>query len=179
MSSGDVQRAAKPNWKRFALFGGAAALVLIVIGFVAFRAPPPALTAPLQARLELAAGDVLVNQGAGERGAISGLPLAAGATVSTGRGARALVRMPDGATVFLRGDSKVELDKDSLELDKGEYWLDAPPTDRRAAVHRADDTEITASEAGLSIRKSPKGVVVYVARGSATVSAKAGRVEVK
>ncbi|HYQ16663.1 MAG TPA: VIT domain-containing protein, partial [Polyangiaceae bacterium] len=158
---------------------GALALAAAVIYVATQRKPAPSRSAALQARLELAAGDVKVNLGAGERSSVSGVALAEGAIVSTGHGARALVRMPDGATIFLRADSRVKLDKESLTLENGEYWLDAPPTDRRAMVHRAGDSEITAAEAGLSIRKTANSTVVYVARGFATLSAKAGRVEVK
>jgi Ca-activated chloride channel family protein len=167
------------NWQRLLLIAGGLALTATVLVVAASKETAPSRSAPLQARLELAAGDVKVSSGASERSASSGAGLAAGAVVTTGHGARALVRMPDGASIFLRADSKVKLEQDSLVLESGEYWLDAPPTDRRAIVHRSGDTEITAAEAGLSIQKNAKGTVIYVARGSATLSAKAGRVEVK
>ena len=172
-------RALAANWPRILLVAGGLALTATVLVVASLRQPAPSRSAPLQARLELAAGDVRVNFGAGEHSSVSGAALVAGAVVATGHGARALVRMPDGSTLFLRGDSRVKLDQDSLELETGEYWLDAPPTDRRAIVHRAGDAEITAAEAGLSIQKTAKGTVIYVARGSATLNAKAGRVEVK
>lgn len=167
------------NWPRVLLVAGGLALSATVIFVAVTKEPAPTRSAPLQARLELAAGDVKVSSGAGEKSSSSGAGLAAGATVTTGHGARALVRMPDGSTIFLRADSKVKLGQDSLELENGEYWLDAPPNERRAIVHRSGDTEITAAEAGLSIQRNAKGTVVYVARGTATLSAKAGRVEVK
>jgi len=167
------------HWPRVLLIAGALALSATVIFVATQKESSPSRSAPLQARLELAAGDVKVSFGAGEQSHVSGAGLAAGAIVTTGHGARALVRMPDGSTIFLRGDSKVKLDQDSIELQNGEYWLDAPPTDRRAIVHRSGDVEITAAEAGLSIQKNAKGTVIYVARGNATLSAKAGRVEVK
>ncbi|MEO7034846.1 MAG: VIT domain-containing protein [Polyangiaceae bacterium] len=166
------------NWQRMLLVIGGLALTAMVIVAATLKEPAPSRSAPLQARLELAAGDVRVNFGAGEQGSVSGTALVAGATVTTGHGARALVRMPNGSTVFLRGDSRVKLDRDSLELESGEYWLDTPAADRQALVHRSGDAEITAAEAGLSIRKTATGTVVYVARGSATLSAKAGRIEV-
>ena len=167
------------KWQRLVLVAGGLALSATVIFVATRKEAAPSRSAPLQARLELAAGDVKVNLGAGEQNRISGAGLVAGAIVTTGHGARALVRMPDGSTIFLRGDSQVKLEQDSLELQHGEYWLDAPPTERRALVHRSGDAEITAAEAGLSIQKTAKGTVVYVARGNATLSAKAGRVEVK
>jgi tetratricopeptide (TPR) repeat protein len=167
------------NWRRLLLVVGGLLLTATVILVVTRKSPAPSRSAPLQARLELAAGDVKVSLAGDERSSISGAGLAAGAVVTTGRGARALVRIPDGSTIFLRSDSRVRLEQDTVELESGEYWLDAPPTDRRAIVHRAGESEIMAAEAGLSLQKSAKGTVMYVARGSATLSAKAGRVEVK
>jgi Ca-activated chloride channel family protein len=179
MNEREGRRALRPNWRRLLLVFGGLALVAAVVFVVSQKQPAPVRSAPLQARLELAAGDVKVSLGSGERSQISGAGLVAGAVVSTGRGARALVRIPDGSTIFLRGDSRVKLEQESVELESGEYWLDAPPTDRRAIVHRAGETEVTAAEAGLSLQRTAKGTVIYVARGSATLSAKAGRVEVK
>src|SRR3954465_5371687 len=94
------------NWPRVLLVAGGLAFAATVIFVASQREAMPSRSAPLQARLELAAGDVKVNFGAGEQSHVSGAGLAAGAIVTTGHGARALVRMPDGSTIFLRGDSK-------------------------------------------------------------------------
>jgi len=149
-----------------------------VVAYVATRPPPPRHAPAIQARLELAAGDVLLDMGKGEEHAISGTALLANAKLSTGKGARALVRLPDGSTIFMRDGSAVKLAADSVELDKGEYWLDAPPTDRKAMVHNVGDATVTAADAGLSVKKTAGGTTVYVARGMAIVTSKGGRVEV-
>jgi len=151
------------------------ALLLVII----LREPAPTKAAPIQARLELAAGEVSVDLGQGAVRAISGAPLLAGAKVVTDKGARALVRLPDGSRLFLRSESAVVLGDESLKLEKGEYFLDAPPTDRKPIVHQVGDTAVSAAESGMSIRREGNGAVVYVARGMATVSGKGGRAEVK
>lgn len=179
MMEGDVGGGRKRAWRRWALIVGGLGLVGVVLAVVLNREVAPQKSPPLQARLELAAGDVRVRTGSAVRDAASGAALSAGAGIETGRGARALVRMPDGSTVFMRSDSQLTLDRDSLVLAKGEYWVDAPPTDRKPLVHRVGDVEISAAEAGLSIRRDGERVAVYVARGNAAVNAKHGRVEVR
>ncbi|MBI4700038.1 MAG: FecR domain-containing protein [Deltaproteobacteria bacterium] len=146
--------------------------------WVATREAPPAKAAPIEARLDLAAGEVLVDQGKGEERAVSDTPLRASAKIRTGKGSRALVRLPDGSTAFLRGDSAIELVPDAVQLAKGEYWLDAPPTDRKPLTHRLGEVAVTAAEAGLSIRREAEGATLYVARGMAVLTAPGGRVEV-
>ncbi|MCB9606722.1 MAG: VWA domain-containing protein [Polyangiaceae bacterium] len=153
-------------------------LVGAVVVYVLKREPPPTAAAPIQARLELATGDVKVSQaGAEERGS-SGMALLSQAKVVTGKGARALVRLPDGSSMFLRGDSDVTLDDGQLTLGKGEYWLNAPPTDRSALVHQVGDVSVSAVDSGLSVKLQDSAAVVYVARGMAIVTGKGGRVEV-
>src|SRR5262245_55736693 len=64
----------------------------------ALKAPPPKAARALGARLDLAAGDVVVSDASGSDGsprALSGTPLATGATITTKKGARALVRTSD------------------------------------------------------------------------------------
>jgi Ca-activated chloride channel family protein len=158
------------------------ALVLVaVVAVVVYAVTRPVQPRPapaLQARLELAAGEVTIDVGDGPVRAVSGTALVANAHISTAKGARALVRLPDGSTVFLRDNSAVELGVDAVELETGEYWLDAPPVERKAMVHRSGDVTVSAADAGLSIQRDGERVVVYVARGMATVSGKGGRVEV-
>ncbi|HSA24240.1 MAG TPA: hypothetical protein P5076_22455, partial [Myxococcota bacterium] len=68
------------------------ALQVLFLGLLlAPRLPAP--SAPMLARLELAAGDVQVDG----QPALSGAALLANARVKTGEGARALVRLSDGA----------------------------------------------------------------------------------
>jgi Ca-activated chloride channel homolog len=165
--------------QRVALAGLAFVLMIGVVLVIVLRKPPPVQAAPIQARLELAAGEVSVDMGQGPTRAVSGTPLLASAKIETDKGARALVRLPDGSRLFLRGESSVTLGTESVRLDKGEYFLDAPPTDRKPLVHQVGDTAVTGAEAGVSIRRESDGSSVYVARGMATVLAKGGRVEVK
>ncbi len=138
----------------------------------------PTKAPPIQARLELAAGEVKVDHGRGFLRAVSGTALLEKAKISTGQGARALVRLPDGSSSFMRGSSELQLQADGVVLAKGEYWLDAPPAERDALVHRIGDVSLTAVDAGLSVKRTDAAVVIYVARGMATISAPGGRVEV-
>jgi Ca-activated chloride channel homolog len=151
--------------------------VLAVVSLL-LRGEPPRKAAPINARLELAAGDVRVAVSGREDRVVSGVPLLAGSTLRTGPGARALVLLPDGARIFLRSDTVVALHDSEVVLDHGEYWLDAPAAERRALTHRTGSTELTASEAGLSFSSASGKVGLYVARGTATLSSPGGRVEV-
>ena len=90
-----------------------------IVAYVATRPTPPEKAPAIQARLELAAGDVLLDMGNGEQHAISGTPLLANATLSTGKGARALVRLPDGSAIFMRDGSTVKLGAESVALEQG------------------------------------------------------------
>ncbi len=173
----------RSQWPRLVLRAALGFLALLmcaaIVVYVATREAEPELSPPIQARLELAAGQVTVDFGAGPKQAVSGTALLADAHVSTAKGARALVRLPDGSRIFLRDNSAVKLGADAVQLEAGEYWLDAPPTERQAMVHRVGAVSVAAADAGLSILKQEGQVVVYVARGMATVTGPAGRVEVK
>jgi hypothetical protein len=78
-----------------------------VIAALVFRPSAPHKARSLGARLDLAAGDVTVNDASGDVKALSGTPLGAGASVTTAKGARAMVRTGEGAALFLRGVSWV------------------------------------------------------------------------
>jgi len=166
------------NWTRAILVTAVAALIGAIIIVAMNRKPPPVKSEPIHARLELAAGNVTVTQQDKPQRATSGTALRAGAVIDTGPGARALVRLPDGSAAFVRGDSKVTLQAAELVLDAGEYWLDAPPLEREGLVQRVGDVQVTAADAGLSVKRNANGAVIYVARGMAVVSSKGGRVEV-
>jgi tetratricopeptide (TPR) repeat protein/Mg-chelatase subunit ChlD len=133
----------------------------------------------MQARLELAAGEVTLEQGGNGGPGLSGVALLPEATVKTGSGARALVRLSDGSALFLRGGSAVRLGAERIELKSGEVWLDAPPAERTGMVHQLGEITVFAADAGLSMKRTETGGVVYVARGTATVSAPGGRSEVQ
>jgi Ca-activated chloride channel homolog len=158
-----------------------AAIAILVVGGVvlgyALRPPPPKLARSIGARLDLAAGEVTVSD-AGDLKAMSGTPLASGATVSTGKGARALVRTGEGAAIFLRGETKLKLLDRGVDLAAGEIWLDAPKVDGDALAVKSDVYGVSASDAGLSIKKEDGGFSVYVARGLAILTSPGGRIEI-
>jgi Ca-activated chloride channel homolog len=167
------------NIRRAVLAGLGLAMVAAIIVFVATREAKPVKAAPIQARLELAAGDVSIDSGKGLERAVSGAALLADTKLETAKGARALVRLPDGSRIFLRAESSVTLGADSLTLERGQYWLDAPPTDRKPLVHEVAGASVSAADAGLDVKRDGSSVAVYVARGMATLSGKGGRVEIK
>ena len=161
----------------------ASAVALFAAGLVALaswvsRDRAPERSAPIQARLELAAGEVLLTNGKEVVPLVSGTALLQGAELTTGAGARALIRLPDGSKAFLRGGTRVTLSPDGVELQRGEYWLDAPPSERKALLHRHGKTELSASDAGLSFRADEGRTVIYAARGMAIASGPHGRVEI-
>ena len=161
----------------------ALAAVALAVAVLLGRKPPPTAASAIQARLELAAGDVVVVHpslgGADGVRASSGAPLFEGSTVRAGEGARALVRLPDGSTLFLRAGTTLKLLAASVELVEGEYWLDLPPAEREPLAHVAGDTAVSAADAAMSIARKAENVEIYVARGTAVVTAKGGRVEVQ
>lgn len=163
---------------KFWLLGAVVAVAAVVLAVVFWPKQLPTKASAIQARLELATGDVKVEQGSGSERGTSGMALLTEAKVNTGKGARALVRLPDGSTVFLRGDSDIQLDDGQLSLTKGEYWLNAPPTDRKALIHQVGDVSVSAVDSGLSVKLTDAAAVIYVARGMAIVTGKGGRVEV-
>lgn len=158
-----------------------AAIAILTVGSVvlgyALRPPPPKQARSIGARLDLAAGEVTLSD-AGDAKAMSGTPLATGATVSTGKGARALVRTGEGAAIFLRGETKLKLLDRGVDLAAGEIWLDAPKVDGDALAVQSDVYGVSASDAGLSIKKEEGGFSVYVARGLAILTSPGGRIEI-
>ncbi len=170
----------RSSWVRPALL--ALAGILLVAGVIATvlrRETPPFRSSPIRARLELAAGTVTVSGGdQGPHAAVSGTPIRAGSKLETAAGARALLRLPDGSSAFLRGGSAVTLGDGEVTLTAGEYWLEVPALQRAALLHRVGDIAVSAVNAGLSLRRSGDGVGVYVARGMAVVNGPSGRVEV-
>lgn len=157
---------------------GVLVLAASVTALILSRKPPPVAARSIEARLELASGDVTLKEGAATPTVISGQPLPDGAELATGKGARALVRLSDGSAAFLRGDTMVSLSRKGVTLTKGEMWLDAPASDRGALAHKLGDVTVSAADAGLSLKHEGADTSVYVARGLAVVMAPGGRVEV-
>ena len=180
-----TSEATGPAWgfvRRHGLTFRVAVGVLVLVTSVALllrgQKPAPTKASPIGARLELASGEVTVKSGDASASVVSGIPLPAGAELATGKGARALARLADGSSVFLRGDSKVVLGETGLELAAGEVWLDAPPSERGGLTHKLGDVAVSAAEAGLSMKRDGSAVTIYVTRGLAIVVAPGGRVEV-
>ena len=164
---------------RTILFAGAAGVTaLCIILFLVFRPTPPKKARSIGARLDLAAGDVTVNDASGDTKALSGTPLGSGATVTTAKGARALVRTGEGAALFLRGETSLKLLEHGVDVASGEIWLEAPKVDGNALECTVGTYKVSASDAGLSIKRDGKDLVVYVARGLAVLTSPGGRVEI-
>lgn len=156
---------------------GAIAVVAIIL-FVVFRPTAPRKARSIGARLDLAAGDVTVNDASGDVKALSGTPLGAGASVTTAKGARALVRTGEGAALFLRGETSLKLLERGVDVASGEVWLEAPRVDGDALECTIGAYRVSASDAGVSIKRDGKDVTVYVARGLAILTSPGGRVEI-
>src|SRR3984957_17432068 len=163
----------------YLLVGAVAAALVAAVVALALKVPPPVQARNIGARLELAAGQVLVKEADSEAQALSGTPLATGARGTTGKGARALVRTGAGAAVFLRGETVVVLEPMGLSVESGEVWLDAPRAEGEAIACRLGKHVVSASDAGLSITRHGDDATVYVARGLAILTSPGGRVEIR
>jgi Ca-activated chloride channel family protein len=164
---------------RTILFGAAAVIgVIALFLFVAFRPSAPRKARSIGARLDLAAGDVTVNDANGDVKALSGTPLGAGASVATAKGARALVRTGEGAALFLRGETSLKLLERGVDVASGEVFLEAPRVDGDALECTVGAYRVSASDAGVSIKRDGKDLTVYVARGLAILTSPGGRVEI-
>ncbi|MFH1811866.1 MAG: VIT domain-containing protein [Pseudomonadota bacterium] len=165
-------------WRRVAIVAGVVA-VIAAIAVMAQKRDRPRRTQALEARLELAAGDVAIRRGNTREQLTSGAALLQDSTLTTGEGARALARLADGSAVFLRDRTTLSLRADAVQLEQGEIWVDAPPSERRAMTYQAGSVSLAADDAGLSFKREGDQVTLYVARGLATLTAEGGRVEVQ
>jgi tetratricopeptide (TPR) repeat protein len=164
---------------RTIFFGAAGVLALLaIVLFVVLRPSVPRKARSLGARLDLAAGDVTVNDATGDVKALSGTPLGAGASITTAKGARAMVRTGEGAALFLRGETSLKLLERGVDVASGEVWLEAPRVDGDALECTIGAYRVSASDAGMSIKREGKDVTVYVARGLAILTSPGGRVEI-
>jgi Ca-activated chloride channel homolog len=175
---GGVRGAVRRHSLSFRIGLGLVVLAGCILGIVLGRTPKPVRSATIEARLELAAGEVRLKQGAASPTVISGVPLPTGAELATGKGARALIRLSDGSAIFLRGDTSVALGAAGITLSQGEAWLDAPASEHGGLAHQLGDVTVSAAGAGLSLKREGDATSVYVARGLAVVEAPGGRVEV-
>jgi len=157
-----------------ALVGGGVALAVTK----PWELPPPSTTEQLAASLELAAGEVVLEGDDASERLLSGTPLPEGARLRTAEGARALIRLSDGARVYLDESTTVTLDE-GLALVEGRAWLDAPGLERgqAPASHKVGDATVALSDGGASLELRDGEARVYVADGLAIVSNAGGRTE--
>jgi tetratricopeptide (TPR) repeat protein len=170
------------------IVGGFIVVGLMAVGGVfAYKAmhaqPAPEIAAGIGAKLDLAAGEVVLASGdaAGKR-LLSGTPLPIGATLETKAGARALIRLADGSRIFMRDATSVELSEDTgVKVLRGEVWLESPPLDRNREplVHRVGEAELVLTDGGASVATTEAGARIYVAEGVAAVTTAGGRKEVR
>ncbi|MCU0681086.1 MAG: hypothetical protein MUF34_02280 [Polyangiaceae bacterium] len=164
---------------RTILLGIAGLFAALLIGLpLVFRPATPKPARGIGARLDLAAGDVTVRETGDEAKALSGTPLRAGSGITTGKGARAMVRTGEGAALFLRGETDVTLLERGVEIGGGEVWLEAPRADGDAVECKVGAYAVSASDAGVDIKREGPDVSVYVARGLAVLTSPGGRVEI-
>jgi Ca-activated chloride channel homolog len=172
----------RPWVRKAVLLGTVGALVATGVTVAISRPwgdPPPVQADRLSARVELAAGEVVLQTEAGTQRILSGAPLPEDAIVSTAAGARALIRLSDGSRVYLDESTSVEIGK-GITLGSGRVWVDAPPLERgvEGVEHRIGPTTVTLAEGGASLRRTDAGASVYVAEGLAVVTSSSGRSEV-
>ena len=161
-----------------ALLVGVAICGLFAVTWWLHRPKAVAATRAIGARLDLAAGEVTVEESGKSAKAISGTPLAVSSRVKTGPGSRALIRTGDGASIFLRGDTDVVLEAKGFAVERGEVWLDAPLGEGEAVACQLGHHTVSASSAGLSVKRTGDDVELYVARGLAILTSPGGRVEI-
>ena len=159
----------------------ACSLLVVLGGFwlLSKRQQVPRTSNTIEARIELAAGNVTLEHAGQKDRATSGTAIAPDSTIVTGSGARALVRLQDGSAVFVRDSTQVAIESKGTSLVSGEIFVNAAPAEQKAQVHHTGDVYVAAADAGLSIARSGERVLVTVTRGSATVNSAAGRVEVQ
>jgi Mg-chelatase subunit ChlD/tetratricopeptide (TPR) repeat protein len=157
-----------------------AVLSLVVFGiwFVSRRQPPPKASGTIEARVELAAGNVTIARAGQTRRVNSGTALPPDSMLETAVAARALLRLQDGSVAFVRDATKVLLETRGLSLESGELFVNAAPAEQKTLMHRAGEVQIAASEAGYSLSRAGGNITVTVTRGTVTVAAPGGRVEV-
>ncbi len=161
------------------LVAGSLLVVLGGLWLLSKQQQPPRASDTIEARLELAAGNVTLERGGRRERVSSGTAVAPDSTIITGSGARALVRLQDGSAIFVRDGTQVVLETNGTSLVSGEIFVNAAPAEQKAQVHRTGDVYVAAADAGLSIARSGERALVTVTRGSATVNSPAGRVEVQ
>jgi tetratricopeptide (TPR) repeat protein/Mg-chelatase subunit ChlD len=128
--------------------------------------------------VELSSGDLWSINGDKKERLLTGAMLPLSATVHSDKGARGLIRLGDGTSIFLNSDTTVKIDGKDVSLVQGQIWADVPEQEGSPGRFAAKDTVVTASGAGFELSANDKQVGVYVARGLAVVNSPKGRKEV-
>ena len=178
-----------PPSKLLGLLGFFAVALLAVGALFGYQkwstSPPPERAASLGAKLELAAGEVtLLVEGPDADQAerlLSGTPLPLGASIQTGEGARALVRLSDGSRVFLNESTIVDLGEDTgITVNAGQVWLETQPLDknREPLVHTVGPASFALTDGGASLTVTDTGALIYIGDGVGSVTSAGGFKEV-
>jgi Mg-chelatase subunit ChlD/tetratricopeptide (TPR) repeat protein len=154
-------------------------LVVVSLWLIDHRQTPPRPSGTIEARVELAAGNVTMARAGQVRRVNSGTAVPPDSTIETGTAARALLRLRDGSVAFMRDATKVALDTHGLSLERGELFVNAAPAEQKTLMHHAGEVQVAASEAGYSLARSNGNITITVTRGTVTVAAPGGRIEVQ
>jgi Ca-activated chloride channel family protein len=165
---------------------GFIAIALLTVGALFaykqwFDKSVPERAASIGAKLELAAGEVVLLDGNDER-LLSGTPLPVGAKLRTGEGSRALIRLSDGSRIFLHEATSIELGEDTgVTVLAGQIWLETQPLDekREPLQHTVGPATLALTDGGASLTLGSEGATIYVAEGVASVMSEGGRKEVR
>jgi Ca-activated chloride channel family protein len=175
----------RPPSKLLGVLGFVAVALLTIGALFAYKKwtdkTAPERAASIGAKLELAAGEVVLLDGDEDR-LLSGTPLPVGAKLRTGSGARALIRLSDGSRIFLHEATSIELGEDSgVTVLAGQIWLETQPLDakREPLQHTVGPASLALTDGGASLTLGSEGATIYVAEGVASVTSEGGRKEVR
>jgi Ca-activated chloride channel family protein len=182
---------AAPPSKLLGVLGFVAVALLTIGALFAYKSwsdkTAPERAASIGAKLELAAGEVVLLGGDEDR-LLSGTPLPVGAKLRTGAGSRALIRLSDGSRIFLHEATSIELGEDTgVTVLAGQIWLETQPLDakREPLQHTVGPATLALTDGGASLTLGSHdggdggGATIYVAEGVASVTSVGGRKEVR
>jgi transmembrane sensor len=147
-------RAARATYHRWTI---AASLVLALASAIAYRAPELHEVAPQSARTEQT---IMVAEGEVR-------------TVSTARGMRRAVKLPDGSTITLNTASRVEIDYSGADrhvnLLEGEAMFDVAKNPQRPFVVAAAGRQVVALGTAFGVRLDGQAMQVTLVEGSVAI----------
>jgi len=171
------------NWALFrsrhgravlALSIAALTILMMALVWLGHHQVVPRKAATIEARVELAAGNVTVERDGRKETVSSGTPLSPQCRLATAAGARALLRLQDGSGIFVRDATEVNLQAHGVLLNLGEIFVNAAPVEQKEQIHQAGEVTVAAADAGYSLSRIANTVTVTVTRGAATVSSAGG-----